>query len=83
MRQTERPTPRPTRQRVRSIVPETLEAIAAERVQCAELSLRAFAQRLYDKGIYRAAGHRVAEAGWLSRQLAKAREAGLLQGPEL
>jgi hypothetical protein len=56
----------------------TLEAIVEARRQEPGLTIRDFAQRLYDTGIYRAKGDKPAEAGWLHRQLVKAREAGLL-----
>jgi hypothetical protein len=57
---------------------QTLETIADEYTLCQGLSLREFARRLYERGIYRARGDKPAEAGWLKRQLDKAREAGLL-----
>jgi hypothetical protein len=42
------------------------------------LSIRAFAMRLYDKGIYRAKGDKPVDAGTLSRWQAQARAQGLL-----
>jgi predicted transcriptional regulator len=57
---------------------ETLTAIADERTQCEGLSLRAFAMRLYDKGIYRAKGDKPVDAGTLARWLTQARAQGLL-----
>jgi hypothetical protein len=70
-------------QRKAALPPQTLEAIADERTHCEGLSLREFSQRLFDKDIYRATSRtdgtaQPAEAGWLKRQLDKAREAGLL-----
>lgn len=71
--------PRQHKRRKDALTPEELQAIADERTQCLGLTIRDFAQRLYDKGIYRAKdGDKPAEAGWLHRQLVKAREAGLL-----
>jgi hypothetical protein len=60
----------------------SLQAIADERTQCEGLSLRAFAQRLHDKGIYSATakdGSRVpANPGTLTKWLQQARRAGVL-----
>jgi hypothetical protein len=61
---------------------ETLQAIAEERTLCEGLSLRAFAQRLFAKGIYRATakdGSPVpANPGNVKKWLDQAREAGFL-----
>jgi hypothetical protein len=61
---------------------ETLEAIAEERTHCEGLSYREFAQRLYDKGIYRQQtkdGQTVpVDPGNLSRWLKRASKEGLL-----
>jgi hypothetical protein len=61
---------------------ETLQRIADERAQCEGLSLRDFAQRLHDRGIYSATakdGSKVpANPGNLSEWLKQAREQGLL-----
>jgi hypothetical protein len=64
------------------ISPETLQAIADERTRCEGLSLKDFAQRLFDKQIYRSKGKDEQEVpvdhSRLRRWLDKAREAGLL-----
>jgi hypothetical protein len=66
----------------RGLPQETLEAIADEWTRCQGLSQRQFAQRLYDKGIYRAKskdGREVpANHGTISDYLKRAAEAGLL-----
>jgi hypothetical protein len=62
----------------RGLPREKLQEIADERTTCQGLTIRAFAQRLYDKGIYRSKDNKPAEAGWLLRQLKKAQDEGLL-----
>jgi hypothetical protein len=72
-------TPRPRPRGHRPGIPhETLAAIADERTHCEGLSLRAFARRLYDKGIYRARNDKPVDAGTLARWLTQARAQGLL-----
>ena len=72
-------TPRPRPRGHRPGLPRTtLEAIAEERTHCEGLSLRAFARRLYDKGIYRARNDKPVDAGTLARWLTQARAQGLL-----
>ena len=72
-------TPRPRPRGHRPGLPRTtLEAIAEERTHCEGLSLRAFATRLYDKGIYRAKNDKPVDAGTLARWLTQARAQGLL-----
>jgi hypothetical protein len=78
MADVERTTETPSRRSQRGLPREKLEEIADEWTRCQGLSLREFAQRLYDKGIYRAKGDKPAEAGWLSRLLAKAQVEGVL-----
>ena len=70
-------TPRTPPGAPRGLSHAILQAIADERAHCEGLTVREFAQRLYDKGIYRAKGEKVPAAGWVQRQLAKAREAGV------
>jgi hypothetical protein len=59
-----------------------LQEIADERTHCEGLSLREFAQRLFEKGIYRAKGKDGSSVpvnqGTLGRWLEQARDAGLL-----
>jgi hypothetical protein len=61
---------------------ETLQQIADERTQCEGLSLREFAQRLHDRGIYSATakdGSKVpANPGNVSEWLKQARDQGML-----
>jgi hypothetical protein len=68
--------------RPHGLPPQTLQAIADERTRCEGLSLRDFAQRLHDKGIYSATakdGTRgPANPGNVQRWLDQARRAGLL-----
>ena len=72
-------TPRPRPRGHRPGLPRTtLEAIAEERTHCEGLSIRAFAMRLYDKGIYRAKNDKPVDAGTLARWLTQARAQGLL-----
>ena len=72
-------TPRPRPRGHRPGLPRTtLAAIAEERTHCEGLSLRAFATRLYDKGIYRAKNDKPVDAGTLARWLTQARAQGLL-----
>jgi hypothetical protein len=82
-------TPEPAVQTPRAKTPakhalprEVLERIADERTHCEGLSLREFAQRLFDKDIYQAKakdGSRVpANPGNVKKWLEQAREAGLL-----
>ena len=68
--------PRQSTPRKHAVAPEVLAAMAQERARCPELSIRELSQRLYDLEIYRAKGDKPAEAGWLHRQLAKARAPG-------
>ena len=72
----------PRLQSQRGLSREKLKEIADERTRCPELSLRAFAQRLYEKGIYHAKsldGREVpANKGTISDYLKRAAEAGLL-----
>jgi hypothetical protein len=76
---TPRATPADTPARPgRGLPRATLEAIADERTRYPELSLRAFAMRLYDTGLYRAKGDKPADAGALARWLRQAAEEGLL-----
>jgi len=60
----------------------TLAAIADERTQCEGLSLREFAQRLHDKGIYSAkakdGSQGPANPGNVKKWLDQARRAGVL-----
>jgi hypothetical protein len=72
------PAPPRTRGHRSGLPRETLQQIADERTQCEGLSLRAFAMRLYDKGLYRAKGDKPVDAGTLARWLAQARAQGLL-----
>jgi len=72
-------TPRPRPRGHRPGLPRTTqEAIAEERTHCEGLSIRAFAMRLYDKGIYRAKNDKPVDAGTLARWLTQARAQGLL-----
>jgi len=76
------PAPR-QKQRKDALPQPLLEAIAEERTHCEGLTIREFAQRLYDKGIYRATSRKdgteqPGDAGWVHRQLAKAKAEGLL-----
>jgi hypothetical protein len=68
--------------RPHGLPPQTLQAIADERTRCEGLSLRDFAQRLHDKGIYSATakdGTRgPANPGNVQRWLDQARRAGVL-----
>jgi len=77
-------TPRHTPRQRKDATPQaTLDAIVAERRQCEGLSLREFAQHLYDTGIYRATSKKdgteqPADAAWLKRVLDKAQAQALL-----
>jgi hypothetical protein len=68
--------------RSHGLPPQTLQAIADERTRCEGLSLRDFAQRLHEKGIYSATakdGTRgPANPGNVQRWLEQARRVGLL-----
>ena len=74
--------PRRPRPAAHALPRETLERIADERTHCEGLSLRAFAQRLYDKRIYATTakdGRKVpVNQGTLTKWLEQARAAGLL-----
>jgi uncharacterized coiled-coil protein SlyX len=67
------------------LAPETLQAIAAARARAPGLTLRAFAQHLFDEGIYRGQtrdGRPVpADHSRLRRWLQQARAAGMLAEP--
>jgi len=71
-------SPQPKRRR--DALPEaTLQAIADERATCQGLPLAAFAQRLRDKGIYRAkTATGIASVSSVFRWLAQAEKAGML-----
>jgi hypothetical protein len=75
-------TPRARRPASHALPHETLQAIADERTHCEGLSLREFAQRLFDKDIYQAKakdGSRVpANPGNVKKWLEQARHAGVL-----
>jgi hypothetical protein len=68
--------------RPHGLPPQTLQAIADERTRCEGLSLRDFAQRLHEKGIYSATAkdgtRRPANPGNVQKWLEQARRAGLL-----
>jgi hypothetical protein len=72
------PGPEAAHRNQRGLPREKFLEIVDDRTLCQELPIRDFAQRLYDKGIYRAKGDKPAEVGWLSRQLKKAQDEGLL-----
>jgi len=78
----ETPAPRAKRPASHALPRETLQQIADERTLCEGLSLREFAQRLFDKGIYQAKakdGSRVpANPGNVKKWLEQARAAGVL-----
>src|ERR1043166_645049 len=78
----ETPAPKAKRPAKHALPHETLQAIADERTHCEGLSLREFAQRLFDKGIYQAKakdGSRVpANPGNVTKWLEQAQEAGML-----
>ena len=71
-----------SRKRAHGLPQEVLERIAEERTHCEGLSLREFAQRLHDKGIYSATasdGSRCpANRGNLQKWLRRAETQGLL-----
>jgi hypothetical protein len=75
-------TPRARRPASHALPPETLQAIADERIHCEGLSLRQFAERLHAKGIYSATAKdssRVpANPGNVKKWLDEARAAGVL-----
>jgi hypothetical protein len=72
------PSPEAAHRNQRGLSRAKLQEIADERTQCQGLPLRDFAQRLYDKGIYRTKDDKPAESGWLSRQLKKVQDEGML-----
>ena len=72
------PSPEAAHRNQRGLPREKFLEIVDDRTLCQELPIRDFAQRLYDKGIYRAKGDKPAEVGWLSRQLKKAQAEGML-----
>jgi hypothetical protein len=78
----ETPAPKAKRPASHALPPETLQAIAEERIHCEGLSLRQFAERLHAKGIYSATakdGSRVpANPGNVKKWLDEARAAGVL-----
>jgi hypothetical protein len=78
----ERITETPSRRSQRGLPREKLQEIADERTRCQGLSLRQFAQRLHDRGIYSSQakdGSRVpANPGNLNKWLEQAQNEGLL-----
>ena len=75
-------TPKAKRPAKHGLPPEVLARIAEERTHCEGLSLREFAQRLHDNGIYSATakdGSKVlANPGNITKWLEQARAAGML-----
>jgi hypothetical protein len=76
------PAPRAKRPAAHALPLETLQAIADERTRCEGLSLSAFAQRLYDRGIHRSrsptGAERPVHPGTFKKWLDHARDQGLL-----